>query len=24
EEWERFMRFMKRYSEANGLGFSKA
>ncbi|MCZ0903309.1 photosystem II reaction center protein Psb28 [Microcoleus sp. HI-ES] len=24
EEWERFMRFMERYSEANGLGFSKA
>jgi photosystem II 13kDa protein len=24
EEWERFMRFMTRYSEANGLGFSKA
>ncbi|MEG4576516.1 photosystem II reaction center protein Psb28 [Microcoleus sp. N3A4] len=24
EEWDRFMRFMKRYSEANGLGFSKA
>ncbi len=23
-EWERFMRFMERYSEANGLGFSKA
>ncbi|MEG4838844.1 photosystem II reaction center protein Psb28 [Microcoleus sp. B9-D4] len=24
EEWDRFMRFMERYSEANGLGFSKA
>lgn len=24
EEWERFMRFMERYSEAKGLGFSKA
>ncbi len=24
EEWERFMRFMNRYAEANGLGFSKA
>jgi photosystem II protein len=24
EEWERFMRFMERYSEANGLGFNKA
>ncbi|MEG3895333.1 MULTISPECIES: photosystem II reaction center protein Psb28 [unclassified Microcoleus] len=23
-EWERFMRFMERYSQANGLGFSKA
>ncbi|MEG4047740.1 photosystem II reaction center protein Psb28 [Microcoleus sp. Pol17_C1] len=23
-EWDRFMRFMERYSEANGLGFSKA
>ena len=23
-EWERFMRFMSRYAEANGLGFSKA
>ena len=23
-EWERFMRFMERYSEANGLGFNKA
>ncbi len=23
-EWDRFMRFMDRYSEANGLGFSKA
>lgn len=24
EEWERFMRFMERYSEENGLGFSKS
>ncbi|NJR69901.1 MAG: photosystem II reaction center protein Psb28 [Synechococcales cyanobacterium CRU_2_2] len=24
EEWERFMRFMNRYAETNGLGFSKA
>ncbi len=24
EEWDRFMRFMERYSQANGLGFSKA
>ncbi|MEG3933990.1 MULTISPECIES: photosystem II reaction center protein Psb28 [unclassified Microcoleus] len=24
EEWDRFMRFMERYSESNGLGFSKA
>lgn len=24
EEWDRFMRFMERYSETNGLGFSKA
>lgn len=23
-EWERFMRFMERYSQENGLGFSKA
>jgi photosystem II 13kDa protein len=23
-EWDRFMRFMERYSAANGLGFSKA
>lgn len=23
-EWDRFMRFMERYGEANGLGFSKA
>jgi photosystem II protein len=23
-EWDRFMRFMDRYSAANGLGFSKA
>eukprot|EP00967_Tisochrysis_lutea_P071330 scaffold94652_cov36-Tisochrysis_lutea.AAC.1 len=23
-EWDRFMRFMERYAEANGLGFSKA
>jgi photosystem II protein len=24
EEWERFMRFMERYSEENDLGFSKS
>ena len=24
EAWERFMRFMKRYSESNGLIFTKA
>ncbi|MBF2008001.1 photosystem II reaction center protein Psb28 [Chlorogloeopsis fritschii PCC 9212] len=24
EEWERFMRFMQRYAEENGLGFNKA
>lgn len=24
EEWERFIRFMDRYSAENGLGFSKA
>mmetsp|Transcript_29496 Transcript_29496/g.62603 ORF Transcript_29496/g.62603 Transcript_29496/m.62603 type:complete len:150 (+) Transcript_29496:147-596(+) len=24
EEWDRFMRFMERYGEANGLGFNKA
>jgi len=24
EEWERFMRFMERYAEANGLEFSKS
>jgi len=24
QEWDRFMRFMERYGEANGLGFSKA
>ncbi|CAJ1970485.1 unnamed protein product [Cylindrotheca closterium] len=24
EEWDRFMRFMERYGEDNGLGFSKA
>jgi len=24
EEWDRFMRFMEKYGEANGLGFSKA
>jgi photosystem II 13kDa protein len=24
EEWERFMRFMERYSEINGLVFTKA
>ena len=23
-EWDRFMRFMERYGEANGLGFTKA
>jgi photosystem II 13kDa protein len=23
-EWDRFMRFMERYSESNGLGFTKA
>jgi photosystem II protein len=23
EDWERFMRFMNRYAEVNGLGFSK-
>ncbi|MDM9379217.1 photosystem II reaction center protein Psb28 [Chlorogloeopsis sp. ULAP01] len=23
EEWERFMRFMQRYAEENGLGFNK-
>jgi photosystem II 13kDa protein len=23
-EWDRFMRFMERYSEENGLGFTKA
>ena len=23
-EWERFIRFMDRYSEANGLGFEKS
>lgn len=23
-DWDRFMRFMGRYAEANGLGFSKA
>ena len=23
-EWDRFMRFMERYAEANGLGFAKA
>jgi photosystem II 13kDa protein len=23
-EWDRFMRFMERYSAANGLGFKKA
>jgi hypothetical protein len=23
-EWDRFMRFMERYAESNGLGFSKA
>ncbi|NJL85319.1 MAG: photosystem II reaction center protein Psb28 [Leptolyngbyaceae cyanobacterium SM1_1_3] len=24
EEWERFMRFMNRYAEENGLGFTKS
>lgn len=24
EEWERFIRFMERYAEQNGLGFSKS
>merc|ERR1719311_1603639 len=24
EEWDRFMRFMERYAQANGLGFTKA
>ena len=24
EEWDRFMRFMERYGEANGLGFTKS
>lgn len=24
QEWDRFMRFMERYSESHGLGFSKA
>lgn len=24
DEWERFMRFMGRYAEENGLGFSKS
>jgi photosystem II 13kDa protein len=24
QEWDRFMRFMERYAESNGLGFSKA
>lgn len=24
EEWDRFMRFMERYGETNGLGFTKA
>ena len=24
EEWDRFMRFMERYGEANGLAFNKA
>ena len=24
EEWERFIRFMNRYAEENGLGFSKS
>lgn len=24
DEWDRFMRFMQRYAEANGLGFTQA
>lgn len=24
EQWDRFMRFMERYAESNGLGFNKA
>jgi photosystem II protein len=24
DEWDRFMRFMERYAESNGLGFTKA
>jgi len=24
DEWDRFMRFMERYAESNGLGFAKA
>jgi photosystem II protein len=24
EQWDRFMRFMERYAEQNGLGFNKA
>jgi photosystem II protein len=24
DDWERFMRFMERYAEKNGLGFSKS
>ena len=24
EDWDRFMRFMERYAESHGLGFSKA
>ena len=24
DEWDRFMRWMQRYAEANGLGFTKA
>jgi photosystem II protein len=24
EEWDRFMRFMNRYAEQNGLGLSKS
>merc|ERR1719484_279532 len=24
DEWDRFMRFMERYAESNGLGFNKA
>jgi photosystem II protein len=24
DEWDRFMRWMERYAESNGLGFTKA